>query len=275
MKKLGFIGCGNMGEALLAGAIRSGYVNGEEVIVNTRTREKLEELHKKYGVVMAGDNRDVVKQAQITVLGIKPNVYHEVVQEIKAAVSPDTILITMAPSFTISLLKKLVGNSVKVVSAVPNTPAMIGQGVTGICFPGDITDGEKAEITAFFNGAGITIEVDESLMKAVGSVSGSSPAFVYMLIETMADGAVLLGIPRKEAYQFAAKAVEGSAKMVLESGKHPGVLKDAVCSPGGSTIEGVAALEKEGFRNSILQAMSKSAEKYQDMLDDAEEKYRR
>jgi pyrroline-5-carboxylate reductase len=111
-------------------------------------------------------------------------------------------------------------------------------------------------------------------MKAVGSVSGSSPAFVYMLIETMADGAVLLGIPRKDAYQLAAKAVEGSAKMVLESGKHPGALKDAVCSPGGPTIEGVAALEKEGFRNSILQAMIKSAEKYQDMLDDAEEKYK-
>jgi len=225
-------------------------------------------------VTMAGDNKEVVENARITVLGIKPNVYHEVVQQIKASVSPDTILITMAPSFTIALLKKMLGNDVKVVRAVPNTPAMIGHGVTGICFPDDLTDDEKAEISAFFNGAGITIEVDESLMKAVGSVSGSSPAFVYMLIETMADGAVLLGIPRKDAYQFAAKAVEGSAKMVLESGKHPGALKDAVCSPGGPTIEGVAALEKEGFRNSILQAMIKSADKYQDMLDDTEVKYR-
>lgn len=265
MKKLGFIGCGNMGEAMLSGALKGGFANCKDVYVHTRSSKSLEEINKKYGVIMGADNRDVAKNAKIIILAVKPNIYKKVIEEIRDAVSADSIIIAIAPGFSIDLLKSTFNKEVKIARAMPNTPAMVGCGITGICFSDNITEDEKKEVIDFFNCFGETIEVKENLMMAVGSVSGSSPAFVYMLIEAMADGAVSMGMPRKDAYRFAAKAVEGSAKMVLETGKHPGELKDAVCSPGGTTIEGVIELEKNGFRGDIIQAMIKSADKFQSL----------
>ncbi|NLX61017.1 MAG: pyrroline-5-carboxylate reductase [Tissierellia bacterium] len=265
MKKIGFIGCGNMGEAMLSGALNSGFVKSDDVVVHTRSRESLERLNKKYGIHMAKDNKDVAEKARIIVLAVKPNIYSQVIEEIMDKVNKDSIILAIAPSFSINVIKSMFNKDIKVVRAMPNTPAMIGCGITGICFSDNMTAEEKKEILEFFLSLGETIEVKEELMKAVGSVSGSSPAFIYMLIEAMADAAVLLGMPRKDAYIFAAKAVEGAARMVVESGKHPGELKDAVCSPGGTTIEGVVKLEEKGFRSSIIEAMIKSAEKFHKM----------
>lgn len=271
MKRLGFIGCGNMGEAMLSGALKGGFVSGEDVIVHTNTEKRLTELAAKYGIVKGQDNRDVARNSRIVVLAVKPNMYEKVIEEIKDEVHEDSIIVAIAPSFSIDLVKKRFEKAVKVARAMPNTPALIGCGVSGICFSDNMKEAEKKEVIELFNCFGLTIEVKEELMKAVGSVSGSSPAFIYMLIEAMADGAVLLGIPRKDAYTFAAKAVEGAARMVLETGKHPGELKDAVCSPGGTTIEGVVELDKNGFRGNIVQAMIKSAEKFKRMEEEANE----
>jgi pyrroline-5-carboxylate reductase len=269
MNKVGFIGCGNMGKAMLAGALKSGFISCDDVIVHTKSKSSLEELNDKYGVVMGSDNKEVAKNARMIVLAVKPNIYQDVIGEIKELVSSSSIIIAIAPSFSIDALDRLFNKNVKIVRAMPNTPAMVGCGISGISFSSNITDEEKKEVIEFFNCSGEAIEIKEDLMKAVGSVSGSSPAFIYMLIEAMADGAVLMGIPRKDAYRFAAKAVEGTARMVLETGKHPGELKDAVCSPGGTTIEGVIELEKNGFKGNIIQAMIQSADKFQRMQDEA------
>lgn len=267
MKKIGFIGCGNMGEAMLSGALKSGIINPEDVIVHTKIRKRVEELNEKYCVIMAADNKEVAANARIIILGVKPNIYKEVIEDTRGVVSSNSIVITIAPSFTIDELKKIYDKEIKVVRAMPNTPSMVGCGVSGISFSEDITEDEKREVSEFFNCSGEAIEVKEELMKAVGSVSGSSPAFIYMLIEAMAEGAVLMGISKNDAYKFAAKAVEGAAKMVLETGKHPGELRDAVCSAGGTTIEGVIELERNGFKGNIIQAMIKSADKFQEMQD--------
>lgn len=269
MKRLGFIGCGNMGEAMLSGALKGGFVSGEDVIVHTNTEKRLTELATKYGIVKGQDNRDVARNSRIVVLAVKPNMYEKVIEEIKDGVHENSIIVAIAPSFSIDLVKKRFGKDVKVARAMPNTPALIGCGVSGICFSSNMGADDKKEVLDLFNCFGLAIEVEEGLMKAVGSVSGSSPAFIYMLIEAMADGAVLLGLPRKVAYKFAAKAVEGAARMVLETGKHPGELKDAVCSPAGTTIEGVVELEKNGFMGNIIEAMLKSAEKFERMEEEA------
>lgn len=265
MKKLGFIGCGNMGEAMVAGALKGGFAKGEDIIVHTKSKENLERLNREYGIVMGKSNEEVAKNAKLIILAVKPNIYREVIEEIKYSVSEESIVIAITPSFTINSIKIMFNKDIKVARTMPNTPAMVGCGMTGICFSDSMTAEEKKEVISFFNCFGETIEVKEELMKAVGSVSGSSPAFIYMLIEAMADGAVLMGMPRKDAYRFAAKAVEGAAKMVLETGKHPGELKDAVCSPGGTTIEGVVELYRNGFKGNIIQAMIESANKFEEM----------
>jgi len=273
MKKLGFIGCGNMGEAMLPGALKSGFIRSDDVIIHTKRKEHLDELHKKYGVIKGAGNRDVAQNARLIILGVVPDVYREVIEEIRDIVSKDTIIISIAPSFSMEYISSLfqLDQEIKIARTMPNTPAMVGCGVTGISFSNRMNDSDRKDVLDFFNCSGDSIEVKENLMKAVGSVSGSSPAFIYMLIEAMGEGAVLMGIKRDDAYQFAAKAVEGSAKMVLETGIHPGELRDAVCSPGGTTIEGVVELEKNGFKGNIIQAMLKSAEKFQKMQDDTEQ----
>lgn len=267
MKKIGFIGCGNMGEAMLSGVLKSGFTSSEDVIVNVKSKENRERLRKKYGIVIGDDNKDVAKNSKIIILAVTPNLYNEVIDEIREIVSKDSVIVAIAPSFSIEMIKTMFKKDVKAVRTMPNTPVMVGCGVTGICFSDNMTAEERKEVIDIFNCFGEAIEVKEELMKAVGSVSGSSPAFIYMLIEAMADGAVMMGMSRNDSYRFAAKAVEGAAKMVLETGKHPGELKDAVCSPGGTSIEGVIELERNGFRGNIIQGMIKTADKFQDMGD--------
>lgn len=269
MKKIGFIGCGNMGEAMLSGALNSGFVKSNDVIVHTKSKENIQRLKEKYNITIAKDNKDVAEKAKIIILAVKPNIYREVIEEIKDKTDKDSIIIAIAPSFSINVIKTMFEKDIKVARAMPNTPAMIGCGITGVSFSENMNMEERKEILEFFTSFGHAVEVKEELMKAVGSVSGSSPAFIYMLIEAMADGAVLLGMARKDAYKFAAKAVEGAARMVLESEKHPGELKDAVCSPGGTTIEGVVKLEEKGFRSSIIEAMLKSADKFHSMEENS------
>ncbi len=266
MKKIGFIGCGNMGEAMLLGALKGDFATGDDVIVyDAYAKEKLETLSQKHGITIGKNNKDVAENARIIVLSVKPNVYKVVIDEIRYLVDEESIIVTIAPSFSRDAIKSMFKKDVKIARAMPNTPALIGCGISGICFSDNVNPDERKEIINLFSCFGEAIEVKEELIKAVTSVSGSSPAFIYMLIEAMADGAVLMGMTRKDAYRFAAKAVEGSAKMVLETGRHPGELKDAVCSPGGTTIAGVAELEKNGFRSNIIQAMIKTAEKYEEM----------
>ena len=186
---------------------------------------------------------------------MKPQFYEDVIHEIRDDIRDNQIVITIAPGKTLAWLAEQFGKNVKIVRTMPNTPAMVGEGMTAACPNEYMTEEETAYVCTLLESFGRVEIVPERLMDTVVSVSGSSPAYVFMLIEAMADAAVSGGMPRPKAYQFAAQAVLGSAKMVLETGKHPGELKDMVCSPAGTTIEAVRVLEELGFRSAVFEAM--------------------
>ncbi|MCK9443631.1 MAG: pyrroline-5-carboxylate reductase [Tissierellaceae bacterium] len=260
-KVIGFIGSGNMASAIIGGLIKSNLVVPENIISSAKTKKTIEDAKKKYGIETTLDNREVAKKADYLIIAVKPHMYGEILEEIKDILNRDTIVIGIAAGISIKYLKQGLNNEVQVVKAMPNTPAMVGEGMTGIAFDIGISDESKEEVLDIFNSFGKTEIIDEKLMDAFTAISGSSPAYVYMMIEAMADGGVLEGIPRKQAYTMAAQAVLGAAKMVLDTGTHPGVLKDNVCSPGGTTIEAVAKLEEKGLRTAVIEAMKVCADK--------------
>ena len=204
--------------------------------------------------------------ADYVVLAVKPQYYDAVLSDIKDTVTKEKIIISIAPSVTIQDLKEKLGQDRRIVRAMPNTPALVGMGVTGVCYEAErFSEEERDTISQFFESFGSMELVEERLMNAVVCVSGSSPAYVYMFIEALADSAVKYGLPRDTAYRMAARTVMGSAEMVLETGEHPGKLKDMVCSPGGTTIAAVSALEECGFRNAVIKAADACFKKCTDM----------
>ena len=259
--KIGFIGCGNMGSAMIGGILKKGVFAKEEIIVSNLTEEGSRRSREKLGVVTTMDNCEVVKNVRIVILAVKPQFYEEVIREVKAFLTPEHIVIGIAPGKTLGWLEEKCEQPLKVVRLMPNTPAQVGEGMTGVCINERVTEEDLQEVLTITNSFGRTEVVPERLMDAVGAVSGCSPAYVFMFIEAMADAAVAQGMPRKQAYQFAAQAVLGSAKMVLETGMHPGELKDMVCSPAGTTIEGVRTLEKQGFRSAVFEALQACSDK--------------
>lgn len=259
--KLGFIGCGNMASAMMKGIIANGIIAAEDIIgadVFAPSREKAKET---LGIAVTEDNREVATWAEIVVLSVKPQFYQDVIAGIKDCIKENQIIITLAPGKTLAWLEEQFGKTVKIIRTMPNTPAMVQEGMTAAC-PNDYVNQEELEmVCSILKGFGEVEVIPEKMIDAVVAVSGSSPAYVFMMIEAMADAAVAEGMPRNQAYKFAAKAVMGSAKMVLETGKHPGELKDMVCSPGGTTIEAVKVLEETGFRGALMDAMEVCAEK--------------
>lgn len=237
MLKLGFIGAGNMAQAMMGGILANGILKPEDVIASALHMEKLEALKEKLGICVTTDNKEIAKHAEILVLAVKPQVYETVIEEIRDSVGENQIILSIAPGKTLEYLEGLFGKPTKIVRTMPNTPALVGAGITGVCCNTLVSGHELDEVCRILKGFGEVEVVSEKLMDVVVSVSGSSPAYVFMFIEAMADAAVADGMPRTQAYHFAAQAVLGSAKMVLETGKHPGELKDMVCSPGGTTIE--------------------------------------
>ncbi|MBS5198220.1 MAG: pyrroline-5-carboxylate reductase [Clostridiales bacterium] len=259
--KIGFIGCGNMASAMIGGILKKGIFTKEEIIVSNLTEEGSRRSREKLGVVTTMDNRQVAERAKIVVLAVKPQFYEKVLDEIKDVLTEEHILVGIAPGKTLSWLEEKCGQPLKIVRLMPNTPAQVGEGMTGVCFNERISEEEKQEICAITDSFGCTEVVPERLMEGLSAVTGCSPAYVFMFLEAMADAAVHQGMPRKQAYRLAAQAVLGSAKMLLETGMHPGELKDMVCSPAGSTIEGVRTLEKSGFRSAVFEALCAAAEK--------------
>ena len=190
------------------------------------------------------------------ILAVKPQFFEQVITEVKDAVTSGTLIISIAAGKSMAWIEEAFGKQIKLVRCMPNTPALVGEGCTGVCANGRVSEEETAYSVSLMESFGRASLVPEHLMDAVGAVSGSSPAYVFMLIEAMADAGVEAGMPRKQAYEFAAQAVYGSAKLVLESGKHPGELKDMVCSPGGTTIQGVRVLEEKGMRGAVMDALA-------------------
>ncbi len=262
--KYGIIGVGNMGYAILKGLLKT--TAPSSVTFYEKNRERAEDVAASTGAEPADDNAACAALSQYIVLAVKPYQLDAAIAQMRDAVTSEQIIISIAPGITIASLREKVGKPCRIVRAMPNTPALIGEGMTGVCYDeADFSNEEKETIKEFFSSFGKMEIVDESLMDAVVCVSGSSPAYVYMFIDALADSAVMYGIPRQTAIEMAAQAVMGSAKMVLETGMHPSVLKDQVCSPGGTTIAAVGALEEYGFRNAILKAGERCYKKCTEM----------
>ncbi|MBU5591496.1 pyrroline-5-carboxylate reductase [Clostridium sp. MSJ-4] len=260
-KTIGFIGCGNMGLAMVGGIIKSNIVSPSDIIVADLNEKSLKAANDKYGINTTTDNSKVAQTSDILILSVKPELYPIVINQIKNQVKENVIIVTIAAGKDIKGTEEMFERKLKVVRVMPNTPALVGEGMSALCPNEMITDEELKDIVAIFESFGKAEIVKENLMDVVTSVSGSAPAYVYMFIEAMADAAVLNGMPRNQAYKFAAQAVLGSAKMVLETGMHPGALKDMVCSPGGTTIEAVATLEEKGLRTAVISAMRSCTKK--------------
>lgn len=258
--RLGFIGTGNMASAIIGGVIRKGIVTPEDIMgadVFAPGREKAKERFK---IAVTSDNKEVIQCSDIIFLSVKPQFYSDVIEGIKEDIRPEQIVITIAPGKTLAWLRKQFGKDVKLVRCMPNTPALVGEGMTSVCPNELISEKDLEVVKSILESFGYMEVVPERLMDAAMAVSGCSPAFVFMFIESMADAAVCCGMPRAQAYRFAAQAVLGSAKMVMETGKHPGELKDMVCSPAGTTIAGVRVLEQMGFRSAVFEALKETEE---------------
>ena len=259
--KFGFIGTGNMGAAL-ARALRK-TVPGHEVLLSNRTAVKAQTLAAELNC-RAADNKTVAGQAKYLFLGVKPQMMQEMLDGIKETLSDRTdrfVLVTMAAGIKIDSINEMLGAKYPVIRIMPNTPVAIGEGVVLYSASEDVFMDEITDFSNCMRNVGILDRLDENLIDAACAVSGCGPAFVYMFAQALADGAVECGLPRAKAARYAAQTLIGSARLILESEKHPEQLKDEVCSPGGTTIAGVHALEKDGFRGAVMDAVKSAFDK--------------
>lgn len=263
--RLGFIGTGFMGSAMLRGVINSGLLKAENVYIYDADNRKTEELAKELEVCIALNETEVTDNSDVVILAVKPNVVRTALEPCRDKFNDGKVLISIAAGIPLKTYMNILGHKAKVVRAMPNIPAVVGEGMTVISFYDNLEKNDIDTVKKILGSFGKVEILDESQMCQVTALTGSSPAYVFMLIEAMADAAVLSGINRQVAYRLASQAVLGSAKMVLETGKHPGELKDQVCSPGGTTIEAVSVLEKNSFRYAIIEAMNQCAKKAEEI----------
>ena len=259
---IGFIGAGNMGSAIIGGIIRSGISRAEELVAADKSSEILDKLD--FNIKKTSDNK-AAAECDILFLAVKPQFLYDVIDEIKDVVSEKTVIVSIAAGQPVEKIEAAFGKKISLIRVMPNTPALVGEAMSALVPNKNVSEEDISRVKSIFESFGKAEIVSERLMDAVTAVSGSSPAYIFMLIEAMADAAVNAGMPRKQSYTFAAQAVLGSAKMVLETGLHPGELKDMVCSPAGTTIEAVKVLEEKGFRASIIDAMDACVKKSESM----------
>ena len=290
--KIGFIGLGNMAKAIIGGILKDKIIPAKDIIGSDKSDEMKKGAKSQFGITVYDSNIKVVSEADILFFAVKPQFLPEVMDEIKGSVKEKTVIVSIVAGKNIAFIENGLANTgkagkstgkaagkaagksagksagakkIKIVRTMPNTPALVGEGCTGVCPNENVTKAELDKVLKILSSFGKAHVVPERLMDVVGAVSGSSPAFVFMFIEALADGAVAGGMPRSQAYEFAAQAVLGSAKLVLESGKHPGELKDMVCSPAGTTIEGVRTLEECGMRGAIMDAVEAVLERTKEL----------
>ena len=254
-----------MGRAIASGSRSAGLYAPSQILASAKTKETVEKIEQELGIVATSDNTEVARKADILFLAVKPGVFATVIPQIRDVCKEGQVVVSIAAGQTLASITDLFGRQIKLVRSMPNTPALVGEAMSAVTPNEKISPEELQEVMAIFESFGKAEIVPETMMDAVVGMSGSSPAYVYMFIEAMADAAVTDGMLRKQAYKFAAQSVRGAAKMVLETGEHPGVLKDAVCSPGGTTIAAVAELEKSGLRSSVIEAQRACVQKSRDM----------
>lgn len=254
-KKIAFIGGGNMAGALIKGLLAAGAVKPDHILVTDISFDRLEHLKKIYSIIIQKSNLDAVRGAGVIVLSVKPQVIEKVLSEIAPAVDDNKLVISIAAGVVIEKIEKALSGKPRIVRVMPNTPALVLAGAAAIAGGKNATSEDLALAQSIFNSVGRAVIVEEKLMDAVTGLSGSGPAYVFMIIDALSDAGVKTGLPRPLALELAAQTVYGAAKMVLETKEHPGKLRDMVTSPGGTTIEGLHALEKGKLRATLMNAV--------------------
>jgi pyrroline-5-carboxylate reductase len=253
--KIAFLGGGNMAEALVKGLIAAGTAKAGQILVADPSPERLEHLKKTYGIVIQKSNLDAMRDAAIVILSVKPQVIEKVLAEIAPAVDGTKLIVSIAAGVPIAKIEKALKDGSRVVRVMPNTPALVLAGAAALAGGKSATAADLGLTQDIFNSVGRSVVVEEKLMDAVTGLSGSGPAYVFMIIDALSDAGVKAGLPRPLALELAAQTVYGSAKMVLETKEHPAKLRDMVTSPGGTTIEGLHALEKGKLRAVLMNAV--------------------
>lgn len=266
-KKIAVIGCGKMGTILLQAFLERKLITRDEAVATVQHEEKDRALSKDLGAIALGtDNRAAVANAPVVLLCVKPQVLAQVLDEIAPAIAPDALVISIAASTTVGFIQQKLGQDVAVVRAMPNTPAMVGAAMTALCAGLSAKPAHLETARRLFEAVGRVVTVDEKHMDAITALSASGPAFVFVILESLAEAGVKVGLPREMATTLAAQTLFGSAKLALETGHHPALLKDAVTTPAGCTIEGLMELEKGGLRVTLMNAVIKTASRARELM---------
>jgi pyrroline-5-carboxylate reductase len=262
---IGFIGAGNMAEAMIRGLVRGRHVPAVHVVASAPRQERLDELKRDYAIDVTTVNREVVERCGLIVMSVKPQILEKVLREVAEHMRPGTLVVSIAAGIDTASIEATLPDDMRVVRAMPNTPALVGAGATAISPGKHASAADMAVARALFDAVGITVELEETHLDAVTGLSGSGPAYIFLILEALADAGVKVGLSRRNAQRLAAQTVMGSAKMLLETDEHPGKLKDMVTSPGGTAIAGLHTLEQGGLRTTLINAVETATKRAREL----------
>jgi pyrroline-5-carboxylate reductase len=261
---IGFIGTGNMAEALIRGLVHAGVAQKEQILGSDPREERCQEMSERYGVRVIADNVEVARQVDILVLSVKPQVMAKVLEQIGPQIHPHALVISIAAGIPLAAIERKLPQA-RVIRTMPNTPALVGAGATAIAAGGHATDEDIKAARRIFDSVGTTVVLEESQLDAVTGLSGSGPAYIFLIIEALSDAGVKVGLARHNAQALAAQTVFGSAKLLIETNEHPGRLKDMVTSPGGTAIAGLHTLEAGGLRTTLMNAVEEATRRSREL----------
>ena len=264
-RTVGFLGAGNMGEALIKGLLAAKLVPADAIFATDVRPERLKELDRQYGIQVSSDNAGLVRSADIVILAVKPQIMDAVATEIAPAVTRGKLLISIAAGVATDKIRARLPRDARLIRVMPNTPALVLEGATAIAKADGLEPGDLDVAREIFGAVGRVVVLGEEMIDAVTGLSGSGPAYVAVVIESLADGGVRMGLDRATAMTLATQTVLGAAKLLLETGLHPGALKDMVSSPGGTTIAGIAALEEGGLRTTFIKAVERATQRSREL----------
>ncbi len=254
-----------MSEALIGGLLRTGLADREQLLVSDIVSARRDFLADRFGIKTFNANKSAVVGCRVIVLAVEPQLLDEVLEDLRTAIASETLIVSVAAGYPMARIMRRLSGAERIVRAMPNTPSIIGEGVTALAYAGQLTEEDRAVVRAIFESVGTAVVIEERLMDAVTGLSGSGPAYVYMMIEALADGGVKMGLPRQTAAALAAQTVVGAARMLLSAQEHPAVLKDRVASAGGTTIAGLHALEKGKLRATLMSAVEAATDRSREL----------
>jgi len=264
-KKVGFLGSGNMGEAIIKGLLQTGLVPAGSIAATDVRADRLQQIASQYGIRPVNANRTLVTESDVVILAVKPQIMSAVLRDIAGSVDRSKLLISVAAGVPVPALREALGRPARLIRVMPNTPALVLEGATAIARADGLEAGDLELAQELFGAVGRVVVLDEDALDAVTGLSGSGPAYVAIVIESLADGGVKMGLDRATAMTLAAQTVLGSARLIIETGIHPGQLKDMVSSPGGTTIAGIAALEDGGVRRTFISAVERATQRSREL----------